>query len=326
MSNLPPALILAAGLGTRLHPLTTQRAKPALPVAGEPLIRRLIASLVAQGVREVVINLHHRPETISGVVGDGSDLGCRVRYSWESRILGSAGGPRRALPLLDARFFVLNGDTLCDVDLDQLARTHRDRGASVTLATTPNPAPDRYGALLSDDGTWVNGVRRAGAPGPEGWHFVGVQLAEATPFTSLDDGVPAATIGGLYDRLWVRPGQIGLFRVSGPFHDIGTPLDYLETSRAIADRERRSSPLRGDGCQLDPTAELDGSVLWDRVQVGARCRLTDCILGDDVHVPDDTRLTRQAVVPWSPEVASTGPGRRDGALWLVDLDRDETRR
>lgn len=320
MTALPPALILAAGLGTRLHPLTAQRAKPALPVAGQPLIRRLLTSLATQGVRQVVINLHHRPETISAVVGDGSDLGCEVRYSWEPRILGSAGGPRRALPLLGERFFLLNGDTLCDVDLHALARTHRERNATVTLATTPNPAPDRYGALLSQDGTWIDGVRRAGAPGAEGWHFVGVQLAEAAPFAALEDGKPAATIGGLYDRLWAHSGQIGLFRVEEPFHDIGTPLDYLKTTRAIAARENRSSPLRGDGCLVDPTADLRGCLLWDRVQVGAGCRLTDCILGDDVQVPDGTRLARQAVVPWTPEVAGSGRERRDGDLCLVDLD------
>ena len=111
------ALILTAGLGMRLRPLTDVRAKPAIPVAGDPLIRRIIAWLVSQGVDDLVLNLHHRPETIASVVGDGRDLGARVRYSWEPRLLGSAGGPRLARPLLGAgTFFIINGDTLTDVD------------------------------------------------------------------------------------------------------------------------------------------------------------------------------------------------------------------
>ena len=97
-ATLPPALVLAAGLGTRLRPLTFCRAKAAVPVAGVPLICRHLTRLAARGVRDVVVNLHHRPNTITGVVGDGAALGCRVRYSWERVLLGSAGGPRRAPP------------------------------------------------------------------------------------------------------------------------------------------------------------------------------------------------------------------------------------
>ena len=92
--------MLTAGLGTRLQPLTLARAKAAAPVDGEPLARRTIRWLVSHGFRDLVVNLHHKPESITAVVGDGADLGARVRYSWESPVLGSAGGPRHALPLL----------------------------------------------------------------------------------------------------------------------------------------------------------------------------------------------------------------------------------
>src|SRR6266851_5951170 len=94
------ALVLAAGLGTRLRPLTLTRAKAAAPVDGEPLARRTIRWLVGHGVRDLVVNLHHKPESTAAAVGDGGALDARVRYSWESPILGSAGGPRHALPLL----------------------------------------------------------------------------------------------------------------------------------------------------------------------------------------------------------------------------------
>src|SRR5262245_32122802 len=144
------ALVLTAGLGTRLRPLTDVRAKPAIPVGGEPMVRRIIRWLVSHGVTELVLNLHHRPETITAVVGDGSDLGARVRYSWEQPVvLGSGGGPRVALPLVAADpFFIVNGDTLTDVDLTRVADAHAKSGATVTLALVPNREFDRYGGVV----------------------------------------------------------------------------------------------------------------------------------------------------------------------------------
>ena len=169
MTTPRDALILAAGLGTRLRPLTTVRAKPAIPVGGEPLIRRIARWLAAGGVTGAVVNLHHLPATVAAALGDGSDLGVRVRYSWEQPlVLGSAGGPRQALPIIGARtFFIVNGDTLTDVDLGRLAAAHAGSGALVTMALVPNREPARYGGVLLDDGqarrvAAVPGVRSRG--------------------------------------------------------------------------------------------------------------------------------------------------------------------
>ena len=158
--------MLAAGLGTRLAPLSAVRAKAALPVAGRPLIVRILQQLQRAGVRRVVINLHHRADTITRVVGDGTQLGIEVRYSWETQVLGSGGGPARALPLLAAdRFFIVNGDTLADVDLPAPGRRARaESGALATLAVAPANL-EKYNALLADDlGRFTGIVPRGTAP------------------------------------------------------------------------------------------------------------------------------------------------------------------
>lgn len=308
-ATLPPALVLAAGLGTRLRPLTFCRAKAAVPVAGVPLICRHLTRLAARGVRDVVVNLHHRPDTITGVVGDGAALGCRVRYSWERVLLGSAGGPRRALPLLDDRFFLINGDTLCDVDLRDLLDAHLARNARVTLAVTPNPAPRRYGGVLANADGWVRGFARAGDPRDPA-HFVGVQIADASVFETLRDGDPAASIGGLYDTLLAHPGQVAAHHIVGRVHDIGTTADYLETARAVAADETQPAVPRGLRNVVHPSARLERSVLWDDVTVGAGCVVRDCILADGVRLVEGTTLNRQAVVrmPLPPEEATALPG------------------
>ena len=306
---LPPVLVLAAGLGTRLRPLTNVRAKPAVPVAGRPLVTRVLEWLAAQGVADAVLNLHHRPETIARVVGHGEAAGVRVRYSWEPVILGSGGGPRQALPLLGPRFFIVNGDTLTTLSLRALAETHARTRAAVTLAVVPHPDPDRYGGVLVADDSRVRGFARAGG-GPAA-HFVGVQLVEATVFADLPAGRPAATIGGLYDRLLALPedessGVIRAHRCEDDFLDVGSPADYLAASLAVARREGHEAPPAGSGSTIHPTASLNRTAIWDRARVGADCRLDECIVADDVSLPAGTVLRRRICVP--AEAAATGEG------------------
>ncbi len=320
-ATLPPALVLAAGLGTRLRPLTFCRAKAAVPVGGVPLICRHLTRLAARGVRDVVVNLHHRPDTITAVVGDGAAWGCRVRYSWERVLLGSAGGPRRALPLLDDRFFLVNGDTLCDVDLRALFDAHLARNARVTLAVTPNPAPQRYGGVLTDTDGWVRGFARAGDPRNPA-HFVGVQIVDAAVFETLRDGDPAASIGGLYDTLLAHAGQVAVHHVVGHFRDIGTTADYLETTREVAADEGRPTVFVGLRSVVHPSARLERSVLWDDVTVGAGCIVTDCILADGVHLAEGTTLDRQAVILMplpSEEATALSEATRIGDLLAVPI-------
>ena len=294
-SRLPPALVLTAGLGTRLAPLTRGRAKPAVPVAGVPLILRILAWLAREGVRDVVLNLHHRPASITRLVGHGDRLGVRVRYSWEPVILGSAGGPRHAVPLLGPRFFIINGDTLTDLPLAALRDRHERMGASVTLAVTGHPSPDRYGGVRVDADGWVQGFTRRGGALSE--HFIGVQLVDATAFADVPDGDVAATIGGLYDSLVAeRPHAIGTHAGTRRFHDVGTPQDYLATSLAIADDEGLPTLPVGEDTVIHPTASLTRTLVWDRVDVGARCQLHECIITDGVRLPPGTELNDQIAV------------------------------
>jgi NDP-sugar pyrophosphorylase family protein len=311
MACAGPALVLAAGLGTRLLPLTLVRAKAAVPVAGEPLVHRILRWLASHRVRDIVVNLHHRPETIARVLGDGADLGVRVRYSWEQPLLGSAGGPRRALPLLAAdRFLIVNGDTLTDLDPEPLAALHATSGALVTMALTRNPDPARYGGVRVEDG-WVRGFTRRGSLEPS-FHFIGVQMAEAAAFADLPDNAPSETVNGVYRTLVAEPGRIRAFVCEAAFDDIGTPRDYLATSLRFAAREGFADVPRGDRTVIHPGARLIRTVLWDGVSVGSGAELTDCVVADDVEIPAGGHFREQAIVP------GAAAGRAD-ALFAAPL-------
>jgi len=312
------ALVLAAGLGTRLQPLTLARAKAGAPVDGEPLARRTIRWLAGHGIRDLVVNLHHKPETIAAALGDGADLGVRVRYSWESPVLGSAGGPRHALPLLldpdgaggSQTFVLVNGDTLTDVELPAMIAEHRRTGALVTMALIPNPRPDKYGGVLLDADRVVTGFTRRGDL-QASFHFIGPQVVEAEAFLSLEDGVPAESVVGIYPALMAnRPGSVRGFVSDAAFQDIGTPADLLQTSLDLAAADGRAGcPRWGRNPQVAASAQVIRSVLWDDVTVGPDAVLTECVIADGVEIPKGTVLTRCAVV------------RGAKALEIVKLDR-----
>lgn len=292
---MPPALVLTAGLGTRLRPLTFVRAKAAVPIAGEPLVRRIAAWLATAGITDLVLNLHHLPATITSVVGDGSDLGVRVRYSWEHPVvLGSAGGPKRALPILGAKMFlIVNGDTLTDVDATELVAAHARSEALVTLALVPNREHLKYGGVLLDAQSRVTGFASRGSAAAGSYHFVGVQAASAAAFDSTPADEPTSSIGGAYDRLVAsHPGAVRGFVTNAAFWDVGTVADYWSTSAAFTTNGAR----HGRGVRIHPTARVNGSILWDDVEVGAGAVLEECIVADGVVVPPGVHHRRAALV------------------------------
>jgi mannose-1-phosphate guanylyltransferase len=296
------ALVLTAGLGTRLRPLTDVRAKPAIPVAGEPMIRRIIRTLVAQSVDDLVLNLHHLPATLTAIVGDGRDLGARVRYSWEPVILGSGGGPRLARPLVGAEsFWIVNGDTLTDVTLGPLADAHTESGARVTLALVPNREFARYGGVHLDDQRRVTRFTPRGPASQGSYHFIGVQLVDGAVFDAVRAGEVASSIGGIYDALIATsPGAVRGFVADASFFDVGTVDDYRRTHDAFADAAdhsaEASTPSVGRGTTIDPSARVARSILWDDVHVAAGARLDTCIVTDGVVVPAGAEYSRAVLV------------------------------
>lgn len=274
------------------------RAKAAVPIVGQPLVSRILRYVSRYDVRDCVLNLHHLPDTITAQVGDGSDLGVRVTYSWESPVvLGSAGGPRKALPLVgDADFFIVNGDTLCDVDLAALAAQHTESRALVTMAVIENRWPARYGGVVTDSRGIVYGFVPRGSPAAK-YHFVGIQMAHPSVFEQLPPDEPAETVGGLYPKLIAsNPGSIHAFLADVDFWDVGTPADYLDAALSIGRREGAPSAQIGRRSRIDPKARITDSVVWDDVDVAAGATLERCVVADGVQIPDGREFRNCAII------------------------------
>ena len=332
-------MVLAAGLGTRMRPLTLLRAKPALPVLNRPLIQWTLDLLARHGVTEVIVNLHHLPKTMVRAVGDGRALGLDVAWSREVRILGTGGGPRKVRDLLgDEPFFLVNGDVLFDFDLTELLRRHRAAGARATLALVPNPEPRRYSSIMTGAGGWVRSLARLPRPSRgQPSLFTGIHVLDPSLLDRLHEG-PSDIVRDLYAPLIAEGEDILGVRVKGAWYDFGSPALYLRSQlkmlstgfRGLArgplvhpaarvhPRARVKRSVVGAGAVVGEGAELVGSVLWDGVRVGAGARVRGSILATGSRVEPREKLEGLMMLPVT-GLRGILPGRTRGGHRLVEV-------
>ncbi len=292
-------MILAAGLGTRMHPLSDHRAKPALPVRGRPVISLLLEWLARHGVREVLINLHHLPDSIRTAVERDRPDGLDITWSEEAVPLGTGGGIERAAGFLGEATdcLVLAGDMLLDANLGRLFERHRASDHDVTLVLRDDPRADTFGSVGVDAEARV--VR------------IGERVLETTPdlgpetrrglFTSLrffrgaaltDWPAPSGTpFEDLRD--WLAPrvarGELRLgATIVGPadsvWEPVGTPVEYLTANFSPP----RLPSLGGDPARWSGALRFDlgeTSVVDAAAEIGDDVRLDRCVIWNDARVP-----------------------------------------
>jgi len=324
------AMVLAAGLGLRMRPLTLLRAKPALPVLNRPLIHWTLEGLARHGVTEVVINLHHRPETVRAAVGTGRAFGLRVRWAFEPRILGTGGGPRAVRRFLgDEPFLLVNGDVLFDFDLARLVARHRAAGARATLALRPNPDPATYGPVVTGPDGRIRSL--AGRPRPARGRvslFAGVHVLDPALLDRLPPG-PSDSVRDLYVPLVAEGERLLGVRVRGAWYDLGRPSLYLAAqlrrlSRGrslVAGSARVGAGARvirsvvGAGARIGAGALVERSVVWDGARVGAGARVRGSIVAAGADVAAGDRARGVTVVP-AADVGSREGERRGRSAWF----------
>lgn len=217
------AIVLAAGLGTRLRPLTDHTPKPLLNIGDKRLIDFPLEQLATAGVHDVVINLHYKGDAIQDYVGDGQRYGLQVRYSAESALLGTGGGIQQAATSLadSSAFFVVNGDIFCDLDLRALLRARAlAPSAAATLAIRALRENDTYTPLRIDP----KGQLTAIGEGTD--HYIGIMIGT----TRLLDQLPAAGQPSCLVQQGLQPLLkngviISTYRHVGVWSDVGTPED-----------------------------------------------------------------------------------------------------
>lgn len=224
-----PILVLAGGLGTRLRPLTDVLPKVLVPALGRPFLEHVLGDLQLQGFCRFVLSVGHLAEKIESHFGDGSQLGCSIRYAREEQPLGTGGAIVAALPLLGETFVVLNGDTLLEIDLARLLGHHARAELPMTLAVVQVPDRGRYGAVKVEDGRVLSFEEKCPGAGP-GLINGGVCVMDRR----FLDGAPEAPFSLEQDLLPRRVGQIAAFETAGFFVDMGTHAALLDLDGELA--------------------------------------------------------------------------------------------
>jgi MurNAc alpha-1-phosphate uridylyltransferase len=223
-------MILAAGVGERMRPLTDHTPKPLLRVAGMPLIEYHIRRLADAGIGEIVVNVSHLADQILDFCGNGSKWGVRIVYSPEKTPLETAGGIHQALPLLgEDPFLVVNGDVWIDYPFARLAAVTLRPAESARLVMVDNPPQHPKGDFALDDEGWV----RVLAPGATGWTYAGVGLYRAGFF--VDMGAGKLPLRPLLDKAIARH-QLGGECYRGQWQDVGTPERLQALNDALQGR------------------------------------------------------------------------------------------
>lgn len=235
------AMILAAGRGERMRPLTDRLPKPLLPVAGRPLIHWLLERLAKCGITDIVINVCHLGDLIESTLGDGAALGLRIAYSRECEALETAGGIAAALPLLGgAPFLAVNGDIYTDFNFTRLhaaAQALSPAGQLAHLVLVPNPPHHPRGDFALDADTVVDDTATR-------FTFSGIGVYHPCLFSSVPRGAKARLAALLQGAIAQR--RVGGETYHGCWVDVGTPERLAELERRLAGRAER---LAGNGCK-----------------------------------------------------------------------------
>jgi NDP-sugar pyrophosphorylase family protein len=289
------AVVLCAGLGTRLRPLTSRVPKPLLPVAGRPLLAFTLARLAAVGCERAAINLHHLGSSIRQAFGD-SYRGLPLTYSEEPTILGTLGAlrPLRAFLSGADTVLIVNADTLCEWPLAELLARHRAAAAAATLLLSTRADPARFGGGVGIDREGrvvaLAGATAPEAPPPHRWRvFAGAHVLQPALLERLPEGF-SDSIHDLYLPLLRSGTAIATLATRRRWHDLGTPRRYLEGVL-----ETRAAGWRAPGARVAANATIERSVLEKGSRVAAGATLDRVLLLPGAQVGEGAAL-REAIV------------------------------
>lgn len=289
------AIVLSAGYGTRLWPLTEDRTKPALPILGKPLVGYVAEYLAGYGIDEIVVNLHHRPESVRRALGDGSRFGVKLHYVEEPVILGTSGALDNTRAFFEREtFVVVNGKIITDIDLNAAIETHRRMNALATLVLLPNVRRERFSVIETEAGRVTRFGRMPVDEGPAPLMFTGIHIMEPGIFKYIPRGIFSDSVTDVYPKAMANGEIVAAHVASGKWRELSTLKRYLDISVELLQEEGKSM-IAGANAAISGT--VTESVLWDDVEVEAGARVNRAVLADKVKIGANEVVENAVVVP-----------------------------
>ena len=300
------AMILAAGFGTRLFPLTIDRTKPAIPFLGKPLVGYVAEYVAKHGFHEVIVNLHHQPDSVRSALGDGSRFGVHIEYTLEEPdILGTAGALDNARHLLeDEAFLIVNGKIISDIDIAAAVETHKRSDALATMVLKPNVKREKFTIVETADGRVTRFGEMAKPLTEEEIRdteheintplmFTGIHILDPRVFEYIRQGVYSDIVPHVYRPALEKGEKIAAHVTEGNWYELSTIPRYLDISLAMMDG---TDVCTGRNFSIRPSANVRDAVIWDDVTIGEDVNLYRTIIADGVSIPDGEHFENAAIV------------------------------
>src|SRR5919106_849828 len=292
------AMVMAAGLGTRLRPLTYEVAKPMVPVVNRPIMEHILRLLAHHGFGELIANLHWFPEPIRAHFGDGSAFGVDLRFSFEDELLGTAGGVRNVRDFFgDEPFLVMAADALTDVDLAALAAAHSEHDGIATLATKRVPNVSEFGVVITGDDGRVQGFQEKPDPAEALSDLANCMIYVLDPevFDYFPDKAEVDFALEVFPALLEHDVPFCVHLTDAYWNDVGSLPEYLQGNLdALSGAvwvEPSGGVLVGEGVEVGDGARIDGpAILGAGSSVGAGARVKESVLLPGAEVPADALL------------------------------------
>lgn len=300
------AMILAAGFGTRLFPLTIDRTKPAIPFLGKPLVGYVAEYIASFGIDKIVVNLHHQPQSVIDALGDGKDFGVNIAYTIEEPdILGTAGALDNAREhLMDDAFLIVNGKIITDIDISGAMETHKRSGALATMVLKSNIKRERFTVVETADGL-VTGFGEFAKPltGDEirdtkheiesPLMFTGIHILDPRVFDYIPRGVFSDIVSDIYRPALAKGDRIAAHVAEGDWYELSTIPRYLDISLAMM---KETNVFSGSDCSISADAAVRDSVIWDNVTIENGAELYRTIVADGVTISSGEKFENAAIV------------------------------
>jgi len=306
------ALIMAAGYGTRLEPLTLAVPKPMVPIVNKPCMQHNLELLRRNGIREAVVNIHYHPEQITNYFQDGDDFGINLAYSFEETLLGTAGGVSQMAKVsggIDDTFLVLSSDALTDINLRKMIAFHKSKKALVTIALSMVTDPSHFGVAVLDKegriGAFTEKPKREEAPSKLA--NTGIYIFEPQILDMIPKGKFCDFGCDLFPKLIAKKAPIYGYQMVEYWSDVGGLIPYIKANYDammgnvrifIPGKKVSSGVWVGKNCEIDESVEFEGCVIvGDRSEVRSGARLKNVVLGDRCLVGDESAL--EGSIVWS---------------------------
>lgn len=312
------AMIMAAGVGSRLMPLTTDIPKPMVPIVNVPVMEYCVRLLKNHGVEEIIANTHYLPKVITDYFSDGGKFSVNLRYSYEEQLLGTAGGVKNNSWFLDETFIIVSGDALTNINLTEMYKFHKEKGALATLALKPVKDVTQFGVVVTDRNYKVTAFQEKPKKSEALSNLVntGIYIFEPEIFEYIPEGfydfgkelfpklveLNERIFGYPTQDYWCDVGSLNVYKqanwdvLNELFSLKGIETNPIKSEELLGRKMGDGNVVIGGNCIIGKNVKLKDCIIWDNCIIEDNVVVEDAIIGANSIIGEGTVIKPGVVI------------------------------